>query len=91
MHKVLGDKAHYTFSLAYYIDPTTAPNTPENLHFILFKEGDLDGEDPLQQWYYPNSSNEIPTIQPRGATPKPKRKVNWSGDTKPPSNDQSKK
>ena len=81
----------YKFSLAYYIDPATATATPENPHVITFEERDLDGEQPLHQWYRPNSSDEIPTIQPHNATTKPNRKVNWSEDTKPQSANQSNK
>ena len=91
VHKLLGNKVHYAFSLAYSIYPATTPDTPDNTHVITFKEGGLDDEEPLHQWYRPDSSDGISTIQPRDATPKPNRKVNWWEDTRPLSADQSKK
>ena len=82
---------HYEFSPSYYICLATNPATPANPHVIPFEEGDLDGEEPLHQYYRPNSNNESPTIQPRNATPKTNRKVNWLEYTKPLCADQSNK
>ena len=81
---------HYTFSLYYSIDPVTAPAMPDNTHVISFEEGYLDGEDPLNQWNCPNSSDEIPTGQPRDVTHKSNQKIPWYEDTNPPYADQSK-
>ena len=50
IHKLLGDKLHYTFLLAYSIDPNINAAVPSNTHVIHYEEGDLDKEEPLHQW-----------------------------------------
>ena len=49
-------------------------------------------EDPLHQWYCPETSNnDPPTYKSRNTTPTPTRNVAWSKDAKPPAADQSNK
>ena len=42
IHKILGDKVQYTFSLAYFIDPNTNVELPSNTQVITHEEGYQD-------------------------------------------------
>ena len=92
IHKLLWDKVHYSFSLAYSIDPNMDTALPPKPHVITYEEVDLDEEEPLHQWYS-TKTNEInpPSIQYSDKTPDPSKKVTWSNNTKPLVTDPSQK
>ena len=79
VHKLLGDKVHYAFLSAYSIEPKTVAATPFNPHIIPYEREKLDDEDPLHQWYRPETSNnDPPTSQSYDTTPTPTQNVAWT-------------
>ena len=85
VHKLLGDKVHYAFSSAYSTAPKNVAQTTPDPHVIPYKNGDLDPEDPIHQWYTPETDDKVSKAAPSiNKTPIPKQNVSWSNDTKLP-------
>ena len=77
----------YAFSSAYSINPNTNAAVPSNPNVISNEEGESDMEDPINQWYCPETNES----QSRNTTLDTSTKVTWSNNTKPLVTDLSQK
>lgn len=59
INKYFGDKVHYAFSSAFTLDPNSQIGDPANPETMLGPEGDIEDENPIHQWYCPETCDTV--------------------------------
>ncbi|KAL7526219.1 LOW QUALITY PROTEIN: hypothetical protein ACHAXR_003428, partial [Thalassiosira sp. AJA248-18] len=69
IQRYFGDKVHYAFSSAFSLEPTLQIGNHTNLDAMIGPEGDTVDENPIYQWYCPETCDSVTPSKSSDSSP----------------------